>query len=184
MDRGLRAQDVLKKDMPASIPYRVGLGFDFHPFVEGRPLILGGVEIPHARGLQGHSDADAVLHALADALLGAAGLKDVGSYFPDSDERFREISSLLLLEKVQRLIRGKGFQVANVDMVVIAEEPRIAPHVEAMRSAIGRVLHLDSSLIGIKATTMEQHGVIGRREGIAAQAVVLLRRVEQDLERT
>ncbi len=164
--------------MKGAFPYRVGLGFDFHAFAEGRPLLLGGVSIPHSHGLDGHSDADALLHALADALLGAAGLKDIGTYFPDSDPRFKDFSSLLLLEKVRRLVRGKGYEPANVDIVVIAEEPRIQPYVEAMQSAIGRVLHLPSSAIGIKATTMEKHGTVGRGEGIAVQAVVLLYRVE------
>ncbi len=158
--------------------YRVGLGFDFHPFADGRPLRLGGVTIPHDRGLRGHSDADVLLHALADALLGAAGLKDIGSYFPDTDPRWKDASSLLLLEKVQRLVRGKGYRIANVDLVVLAEEPRIAPHVEAIQAAVGRVLHLDASEVGVKATTMEGCGSVGRKEGIAAQAVALLCRVD------
>ncbi len=158
--------------------YRVGLGFDFHPFADGRPLRLGGVTIPHDRGLRGHSDADVLLHALADALLGAAGLKDIGSYFPDTDPRWKDASSLLLLEKVQRLVRGKGYRIANVDLVVLAEEPRIGPHVEAIQSVVGRVLHLDASEVGVKATTMEGCGSVGRKEGIAAQAVALLCRVD------
>ncbi len=154
--------------------FRVGTGYDFHSFEEGQTLVLGGVVIPHDRGLKGHSDADALLHAIMDALLGAAGLKDIGSYFPDTDPRYREISSLLLLEKVYRLVRGKGFSVGNVDLTVIAEEPKIYPHIEAMKTNLARTLHLKPDQIGIKATTMEGKGAIGRREGLAVQAVALL----------
>ena len=154
--------------------FRVGTGYDFHSFEEGQTLVLGGVVIPHDRGLKGHSDADALLHAIMDALLGAAGLKDIGSYFPDTDPKYREISSLLLLEKVYRLVRGKGFSVGNVDLTVIAEEPRIYPHIEAMKVTLARTLHLKPDQIGIKATTMEGKGPIGRREGLAVQAVALL----------
>ncbi len=153
---------------------RVGSGYDFHSFEEGGTLVLGGVVIPHDQGLKGHSDADALLHAVMDALLGAAGLKDIGSYFPDTDPQYREISSLLLLEKVYRLVRGKGFSVGNVDLTVIAEEPQIQPHIEAMKANLARTLHLKADRIGIKATTMEGKGPIGRREGLAVQAVALL----------
>jgi 2-C-methyl-D-erythritol 2,4-cyclodiphosphate synthase len=156
--------------------YRIGSGYDFHPFQEGRRLFLGGVEIPHEKGLKGHSDADAALHALCDALLGAAGLSDIGSYFPDTDPRYQGISSLLLLEKVYRLVRGKGFKPVNVDLTIIAEEPRIKPHADAMKANIARVLKLAVDEIGLKATTMEGLGTVGRREGLAAQAVVLLRK--------
>jgi 2-C-methyl-D-erythritol 2,4-cyclodiphosphate synthase len=155
--------------------YRVGTGYDFHPFEEGRRLFLGGVEIPHERGLKGHSDADAALHALCDALLGAAGLSDIGSYFPDTDPQYRGISSLLLLEKVYRLVRGKGYRPVNIDLTIIAEEPRIKPYVDAMKANMGRVLNLRAEEIGVKATTMEGMGTIGRREGLAVQAVALLR---------
>ncbi|HXK58943.1 MAG TPA: 2-C-methyl-D-erythritol 2,4-cyclodiphosphate synthase [Acidobacteriota bacterium] len=158
--------------------FRIGSGYDFHVLVADRPLILGGVHIPYEKGLQGHSDADALLHAVADALLGAAGLSDIGSYFPDSDPRYKDISSLLLLEKVYRLVRGKGLVVGNVDITVIAEQPRIRPHVEAMKANIARVLYLSPDQIGIKATTMESRGVIGRGEGIAVHAVALLEVVE------
>ncbi len=154
--------------------FRVGTGYDFHSFEEGGTLVLGGVVIPHDRSLKGHSDADALLHAIMDALLGAAGLKDIGSYFPDTDPQYREISSLLLLEKVYRLVRGKGFSVGNIDLTVIAEEPRIQPHVEAMKANLARALHLETDRIGIKATTMEGKGPIGRREGLAVLAVALL----------
>ncbi len=153
---------------------RVGSGFDFHPFQEGRRLVLGGVDIPHIRGLEGHSDADALLHAVIDALLGAAGMSDIGSYFPNTDSQYKNISSLLLLEKAYRLIRGKGYKPVNLDVTVIAEEPKIRPHVDAMKANIGRVIFLKPDEIGIKATTMEGKGAVGRGEGIAVQAVVLL----------
>ncbi len=156
--------------------FRVGLGFDFHPFVEGRPLVLGGVHIPHTMGLKGHSDADALLHALGDALLGAVGLNDIGSYFPDSEPDYENISSLVLLERILALVREQGFEVGNVDMVVVAESPRLAPHVESIRQNLSQALGLDRAAIGIKATTMEACGTIGRGEGIAVQAVALLER--------
>lgn len=164
--------------MVNSVKMRVGIGYDFHPFGEGRGLFLGGVQIPNERGLVGHSDADALLHAVADALLGAAGLKDIGSYFPDTDPQYSGYSSLLLLEKVFRLVRGKGFLPVNVDVVVIAEEPRLQPYVEAIKGNVARVLHLTAGDVGVKATTMEGKGVVGRREGIAVQAVALIQGVE------
>ena len=154
--------------------FRVGSGYDFHPFQEGRPLLLGGVEIPFQAGLKGHSDADALLHAVMDALLGAAGLSDIGSYFPDTEPEYSGISSLLLLEKVYRLIQEKHFAVGNLDVTVIAEAPRIGPHIEAIKSNLARALHLRPEDIAIKATTMEGKGPIGRGEGLAVQAVVLL----------
>ncbi|HSR69703.1 MAG TPA: 2-C-methyl-D-erythritol 2,4-cyclodiphosphate synthase [Acidobacteriota bacterium] len=154
--------------------FRIGQGFDFHPFQEGRRLLLGGVEIPHRAGLKGHSDADALLHAVCDALLGAAGMRDIGSYFPDDDPAYKDISSLILLEKVQRLVRGKGWKVANLDLTVIAEEPKIKPHVEAIEANLCRTLHIKPEQVGVKATTMEGAGAVGRREGIAVMAVVLL----------
>ncbi len=154
--------------------YRIGLGYDFHPFEHGIPLVLGGVCIPHSSGLLGHSDADALLHAVSDALLGGAGLKDVGHYFSDRDPKYRGMSSLLILEKVYRLIRGQGFLVGNIDMTVIAEVPRISPYVDAIKANLGRVLSLELNQIGIKATTMEGRGAIGRCEGLAVQAAVLL----------
>lgn len=160
--------------MSIETPFRVGIGYDFHSFKKGRRLLLGGVEIPHDHGLKGHSDADVLLHSVADALLGATGLKDIGAYFPDSDPQYKDLSSLLILEKVVRLLRGKGFLVGNVDVTVLAEEPRIQPHIESIKGNLARALHVGTDRIGIKATTMEGHGPIGRREGIAAQTVVLL----------
>jgi 2-C-methyl-D-erythritol 2,4-cyclodiphosphate synthase len=158
------------------LPVRIGNGFDFHPFAAGRPLILGGVEIPWERGLDGHSDADALLHAVADAILGAGGLADIGSHFPDTDPRFRGISSLILLKQVFGLLRGKGYRVGNVDVMVLAEAPKIKPYVDSMKSNIARALDLAASDVGIKATTMEGKGVIGRGEGIAVFAVALVYR--------
>ncbi len=169
-------EDIQRFDPSAAAELRIGHGFDFHPFQAGRPLFLAGVEIPHETGLSGHSDADAPLHALMDALLGAAGMSDIGSLFPDSDERYRGVSSLLLLEKVFRLIRGRGFRVVNVDLTVLAERPRIRPHVAAMKANIARTLQIPARQVGIKATTMEGRGTIGRGEGIAAEAVALLSR--------
>ncbi len=154
--------------------FRVGSGFDFHRFCPDRPLILGGVVIPHESGLQGHSDADVILHALSDAILGAAGLPDIGSHFPDTDPDFKDISSMVLLERVYRLVQIRGLRLSNLDVTVIAEEPRLNPHVDAIKANLARVLHIDRVRIGLKATTMERAGPIGRSEGIAAQAVVLL----------
>ncbi len=155
-------------------PFRIGLGYDFHAFGEGQKLVLGGVLIPYDRGLIGHSDADALSHAVADALLGAAGLKDIGTYFPDTDPRYQDINSLLLLEKVCRLIRGKHYRVGNIDATILAEAPKIQPHVEAIKVSLGRVLYLKPDQIGLKATTMEGKGPVGRGEGLAVQAVALL----------
>ncbi|MEE2822064.1 MAG: 2-C-methyl-D-erythritol 2,4-cyclodiphosphate synthase [Acidobacteriota bacterium] len=158
----------------AKLPFRVGTGYDFHPFKEGRKLILGGIHIPHPQGLEGHSDADALLHATMDALLGAAGLRDVGHYFPDSDVSYQNISSLLLLEKVYQLLQEQGFRVGNIDLTVVTEKPEIGPHVEAIKANLARTLDLQPTMIGIKATTMEGQGPIGRGEGLAVQATVLI----------
>lgn len=159
-------------------PFRVGLGFDFHPFEEGSPLFLGGVRIPHSSGLKGYSDADVLLHAVADALLGAAGLPDIGVHFPDSNPVYKGISSSIILEKVYQLIHQKGFVVGNVDIVVIAELPKVAPFVEAIRANLAHLLKLDPTEVAVKATTMEGKGTIGRAEGIAVQAVALIQRIE------
>ena len=154
--------------------FRVGLGFDFHPFGRDRRLVLGGVRIPHPVGLRGHSDADALLHAVTDALLGAAGLRDIGAWFPDTDPAHRDSSSLIFLEKAYELVRDRGFAVVNLDITVLAEAPRIQPHVEAMKANLASLLSVEPGRIGLKATTMEGCGPIGRGEGIAVQAVVLL----------
>ena len=153
---------------------RVGIGYDVHRLVAGRRLVLGGVEIPHELGLLGHSDADALTHAICDALLGAAGLGDIGTRFPDSDERYRGISSLQLLEEVARLVRERGYRPINIDATVIAERPKLTPHLPAMKDALGRVLRMSVERIGLKATTTEGLGAVGRGEGIAAMAVCLI----------
>ncbi len=153
---------------------RVGIGYDVHRFGEGTCCILGGIRIPFEKGLSGYSDADVLLHAVCDALLGAAGLHDLGRWFPEGDPKWRGISSLLLLEQVARLLTQAQFRVVNIDAVIIAEAPRIAPHTEQMRQNIGRPLCIAPEVVNIKATTNEGIGFIGRGEGIAAQAVCLL----------
>lgn len=155
---------------------RVGTGYDVHRMVAGRRLVLGGVHIPHDRGLEGHSDADALLHAIMDALLGAAGLKDIGHYFPNDDERFKDASSLKLLAEVRRLLATEGWMVINVDSTVIAEQPKLSPYLGDMKRAVGETLGIAEAAVGIKATTNEKMGFLGRGEGIAAMAVVLLAR--------
>jgi 2-C-methyl-D-erythritol 2,4-cyclodiphosphate synthase len=153
---------------------RIGNGYDVHRLVEGRKLILGGVEVPHSMGLDGHSDADALAHALCDALLGALGAGDIGAYFPDTDPKWKGISSLLLLKEVMRMCREKGFQLANVDSVIVAQKPKLAPHLAEMKKNIASSLEVEIDQINIKATTTEKLGFAGREEGIAAYAVALL----------
>lgn len=150
---------------------RIGLGYDSHRFAAGRRLVLGGVEIPHERGLAGHSDADAVAHAIADAVLGAAGAGDIGTHFPPSEERWRDADSLDLLRAVVALARVSGWRVVNVDVSVICESPRLAPHIPAMRRRLAEVLELQPGAVSIKGKTNEGMGWIGRGEGIAAIAV-------------
>jgi len=153
---------------------RVGLGFDIHQLTEGRKFILGGVDIPHDKGILGHSDADVLVHAIMDALLGAAGLRDIGHYFPDSQMEFKGISSLLLLEKVKGLLDEKAFLIGNIDCTIILQKPKIAPHIEEMKFRICEVLCIDKEEISIKATTNEKMGYIGEEKGIEAFAVALL----------
>lgn len=150
---------------------RVGIGYDVHPFADGRRLVLGGVEIPHARGLQGHSDADVLSHAIADAVLGALGLPDIGHYFPPSDASIEGISSLKILERCAELSEEKKMRIVNVDASLVAEAPRVKPHADAMKSRIARALGIRAEDVGIKATTNERLGFVGREEGIAAMAV-------------
>ena len=157
---------------------RCGIGYDAHRLVAGRKLILGGVEIPHDVGLEGHSDADVLCHAIADARLGAIGESDIGHHFPNTDEGIRGISSLAILERVIDVLRGQKARIVNVDATLIAEAPKIAPHIPAMREGIARALQLDVTRISIKATTNEGLGTIGRGEGMAAMAVAS---VEQDV---
>lgn len=157
---------------------RVGIGYDVHRLAPGRSLVLGGVTIPSDLGLEGHSDADALLHAVMDAILGAAGLEDIGHHFPPGDERFLGASSRGLLEEVRHLVERAGWQVINIDTTVVAERPKLAPYLRAMKVAIGESLRVDESRVGIKATTNEGLGALGRGEGIAAMAVALLSRRE------
>jgi 2-C-methyl-D-erythritol 2,4-cyclodiphosphate synthase len=158
----------------ARAPYRIGNGFDVHALVAGRPLIVGGVTIPFARGLEGHSDADVLLHAIADALLGAAALGDIGMHFPDSDARWRDADSRDLLRHVHGLVSVQGYEVANVDATVIAQAPRMAPFVAAMRANIAADLACAAEAVSVKATTTDRLGFTGRGEGIAALASALL----------
>ncbi len=151
--------------------FRSGIGYDAHRFEEGRKLVLGGVEIPHALGLEGHSDADVLTHAIADALLGAIGERDIGHHFPNTDETIRGISSLDILRRVGEILTGKNCRVANVDATLIAEAPKIGPHLEAMRAKLAAALGIDATRVGIKATTNEGMGALGRGEGMAAMAV-------------
>ena len=153
---------------------RIGYGYDVHRLVEERPLILGGVEVPNERGLAGHSDADVLLHALCDALLGAAALGDIGRHFPDSSREFENIDSRILLRRCLEMINEKGYGVGNVDATVVAQEPRLSPYTGKMRKNIAEDLKLEIDHISVKATTSESLGFEGRREGIAASAVVLI----------
>lgn len=153
---------------------RIGNGYDIHCLVRGRPLILGGVTIPHDRGLDGHSDADVLTHAVMDALLGALSLGDIGLYFPPGDPQWAGADSLKLLAQVRAMVEQRGWQVGNVDTVIVAEQPKLKPHIAAMRSRLAEVLQVDADQVGIKATTNEGLGPVGRQEGIAVYAVVLL----------
>ena len=150
---------------------RVGIGYDVHPFQEGRPLILGGVEIPHTRGLKGHSDADVLCHAIADAILGSLGLPDIGFYFPPTDASIEGICSLRILEKCAELAREKGYVITNVDSSLVAEAPKVMKHAAAMKEKIAAALGITPDQVGVKATTNERMGFVGREEGIAAMAV-------------
>lgn len=153
---------------------RVGHGFDAHRLVAGRPLRLGGVEVPHGRGLEGHSDGDCVLHAVCDALLGAAGEGDMGRHFPSKDPRWHGVASRVFLEEVRRLVSTAGYALVNVDVTVIAQEPVLAPHLERMRAAIAAVLGVEEAQVSVKAKSTDHLGALGRGEGIAALATVLL----------
>lgn len=153
----------------------IGIGYDVHRFAEGRKLILGGVEIPHEQGLLGHSDADVLCHAIADAILGAMAKPDIGFYFPPGDESCRDICSLKILEKCRELAAEEGFEIVNVDSTVVAEAPKVLPHRLAMQEKIAEALGISPNRVGIKATTNELMGFVGRKEGIAAMAVAQLR---------
>jgi 2-C-methyl-D-erythritol 2,4-cyclodiphosphate synthase len=153
---------------------RVGIGYDIHRLVKGRPLILGGVPVAHEKGLLGHSDADVLVHAICDALLGAAGLGDIGLHFPDTDPQYKDISSLKLLSKTCRMLTEKGFRIINLDSIIFAEAPRLGPHRHEMQTSIAKAMNIEMDGINIKATTTEGLGVIGKGEGIGAMCVVLI----------
>ncbi len=153
---------------------RIGNGYDIHQLVSDRPLILGGITIPHHLGLLGHSDADVLTHAIMDAMLGALSLGDIGHYFPPTDQQWQGADSLKLLAQVNQLVRSKGWQIGNLDSVIVAERPKIKPHIQSMRDRLAEVLQLSPDQIGIKATTNEKMDAVGREEGIAAYAVALL----------
>jgi len=151
---------------------RIGFGYDVHALVEDRKLILGGVEIPHEKGLLGHSDADVLLHAIMDALLGAAALGDIGKHFPDNDRSFKDIDSLILLSKTKSILEENGFSINNIDSTIVAQAPKVAPYIEKMRSNIANTLKMDMSRVSVKATTTEHLGFEGRKEGISAYSAV------------
>jgi 2-C-methyl-D-erythritol 2,4-cyclodiphosphate synthase len=153
---------------------RVGQGFDAHRLVAGRPLFLGGIDVPHGRGLEGHSDGDCVLHAVCDAMLGAAGEGDMGYHFPSRDPQWRGVPSRVFLEEVRRLTTAAGYACVNLDVTIIAQEPVLAPHLEAMRAAIAGILGVEAGQVSVKAKSMDHLGALGRSEGIAALATVLL----------
>lgn len=155
---------------------RIGQGFDVHAFAEGRPLILGGIEIPHDRGLLGHSDADVLLHTIADAALGAIAAGDIGKHFPDTDPEFKDADSKVLLQHVWQLVKAEGYVLGNVDATVMAERPKLRTYIDDMRAVIAELFEADISQVNVKATTTEKLGFTGREEGIAAQAVILLNR--------
>lgn len=157
-------------------PFKVGQGYDCHALVAGRPLIIGGVSIPHKTGLLGHSDADVLLHAVTDAMLGAAGLGDIGRHFPDTDPQFSGADSRVLLKEAAKRVRATGYAIGNIDATIIAQAPKMAPHISGMVANIAEDLRIDSSCVNIKAKTNEKLGYLGREEGIAAEAVALLYR--------
>lgn len=154
--------------------FRIGQGFDVHAFAEGRPLIIGGIEIPHEKGLIGHSDADVLLHTVTDAALGAIGEGDIGRHFPDTDPAFKDANSAKLLEKVWKIVEEKGYKLGNVDCTIMAQRPKMAPYIEQMQNRIAELLHAKPHQVNVKATTTEKLGFTGREEGIAAMATILL----------
>lgn len=158
-------------------PIRIGQGYDVHRFEEGRDLWIGGVRIPYHLGLKGHSDADVLLHAISDALLGALALRDIGFHFPDTSEEYKGVDSKVLLHKVHQLITGEGYNIGNIDCTIVAEEPKINPHVPQMQKVISQILEVSPNQISIKASTNEKMGAIGRKEGILALATCLLFKV-------
>ena len=161
--------------------YRTGIGFDVHPLVIDKPLIIGGVKIPHTHGLLGHSDADVLIHAIIDGILGALALGDIGTHFPDTNAKYRGVDSLSLLARVHNMAKERGFICSNIDTIIMAQEPKMNPHISKMRKNLSEVLMLGFDEVSIKATTTENLGFIGRKEGIAAQAIVLYQSVKKSL---
>lgn len=157
--------------------YRIGLGYDVHALVPDRELWLGGIKVPHTLGLLGHSDADVLIHAICDAMLGAANLKDIGYHFPDTSSNFKNIDSKILLKECDRLIKEKGYIICNIDSTICAQKPKLKDYIDPMRECLASVLELDPDLVSVKATTTEKLGFVGKEEGIAAHAVVMLRKM-------
>jgi len=162
--------------------FRIGQGFDVHQLLEGRPLIIGGIEIPYEKGLLGHSDADVLLHAITDAILGAVGLGDIGTHYPDTDPAYKGADSKALLKNSWNLVKEKGYKVGNLDCTIIAQKPKMAPYIDDMKQCIARILEANVEKINIKATTTERLGFTGREEGIASLAVILLEKVKNNLD--
>lgn len=158
--------------------YRIGFGYDVHALVQDRELWLGGIKVPHTLGLLGHSDADVLIHAICDAMLGAANLKDIGYHFPDTSSNFKNIDSKILLKECDRLIKEKGYTISNIDSTICAQKPKLKDYIDPMRECLASVLELDPDQVSVKATTTEKLGFVGKEEGIAAQAVVLLKKIK------
>lgn len=156
---------------------RIGIGYDVHKLVEGRNLIIGGVNIPYEKGLLGHSDADVLIHSIMDAIIGALALGDLGKHFPDNDNRYKNISSMKLLEYVKELIKKEEYYIVNIDSIIIAQKPKMSPYIDIMRNNIGKCLEIDISKINVKATTEEGLGFTGKQEGISSQAICLLNKI-------
>ena len=175
---GSDAQPGVAAAVPA-VPFRIGQGYDLHVLVEGRPLIIGGVHVEHPLGLAGHSDADVLAHAITDALLGAAGLGDIGHHFPDTDPAFRGADSLVLLKEAMAAVRARGWQLGNIDATIVAQRPKFAPYIEEMRRNIAEKLDLELDQVNVKATTEEKLGFTGEEKGISAYAVASLERMEE-----
>jgi len=177
--KGLKRNDNNTAAKMIEPAFKIGNGYDVHAFKTGRKLILGGVSIDFDRGLDGHSDADVLVHAVCDAILGAAGLGDIGEHFPDTDQRYKGISSMVLLERCLYLISSRGFKISNMDCIIFAQVPKISPYKSQMEENIARVLKMDQTLVNIKATTTEKLGFIGKEQGIAAQCTVLLTAIRE-----
>lgn len=156
---------------------RIGNGYDVHKLVEGRKLILGGIEIPHTKGVLGHSDGDVLIHAIMDAMLGALALGDIGQHFPDNDNQYKDIDSSLLLEKVASLIKDRGYKVVNLDSIIVLQKPKVKPYIESMREKISKILDLDKEQVSVKATTEEKLGFTGDESGVKSYCVVLLQKI-------